>query len=120
VAATSELSGQEGTVTVVAVTISTHGEFVVSADAGEDVDAHTDRVMEALLALEDDNLTDSAVGVDLGTGLVEVEVTARGETFEDAVATADAAIRTAIHAAGGSTPNWRVTQVAQHAELLPA
>lgn len=102
------------------VTISAHREFVVSGDPGDDVDEHTDRFMDELLALEDENLTDSAVGVDLGTGLVEIEVTARGETFEDAMALADAAIRTAIHAAGGLTPNWAVTQIAQHTALLPA
>jgi len=102
------------------VTISAHREFVVSGDPDDDVDGHTDRFMEELLALEDDKLTDSAVGVDLGTGLVEIEVTARGETFEEALSIADAAIRTAIHAAGGMTPNWQVTQIAQHAALLPA
>lgn len=102
------------------VTISAHREFVVSGDPGDDIDEHTDRFMEELLALEDDKLTDSAVGVNLATGLVEIEVTASGETFEEALSRADAAIRTAIHAAGGLTPNWQVTQIAQHAALLPA
>lgn len=101
------------------VAISAHMEFTISGPPRDVLDEHTDRVMVELLALEDDKLSDSAVGVDLGTGTVEIEVIARGETFADAVDIADGAVRTAIHAAGGSTPNWRVIQVAQRAELVP-
>ena len=106
--------------TTVTVTISVHREFAVSGGPDDNLDEHTDRVMEELLAIEDDQLTDSAVGVDLGTGHVEIEVTARARTFEDALTVADGAMRTAIHAAGGATPNWQVIQIALRAELVEA
>lgn len=70
--------------------------------------AELDRVMGHLLDLEeaDPRLEDSSLGLDLDTMSVEIGIAAEGETFEDGLATAMGAIRTAIHAAGGSTPDW--------------
>lgn len=79
--------------------------FVVTGAA--DLDAHTDSVMEHLIALEDDALTDSDVAVDFSKNVVDVAVIARAQTFDVALENADSAIRTAIHAAGGSTPDWK-------------
>ena len=97
--------------------------FKVNTD--EDLDAHTDLVAEELFKLEegDDSLSDSDVSAAIGDGVVEIGVVAVAPTFDDAVATADAAIRTAIHAAGGSTPDWTTpvfSPTSSTAELLPA
>ena len=86
----------------------------------DDLEAQVDALMEALLDLEDDGFGDSAVGVDLGRAIVDVEVVGRGDSFDEALAKADSSIRAAIHAIGGATPGWVVLTTSQHAELLPA
>jgi len=86
----------------------------------EEFDAETDRIMDALLDLEGDVISNSAVGVNLKDCVVDIDVLAIGETFDDAVAAADAAIRAAIHAAGGGTPGWEPTARTKHAELVTA
>jgi hypothetical protein len=89
------------------------------AGAG-DLDAETDQVLNELLQLEDDTLADSTVSADLAQNLVTIEVTGMGADFDEALATASSAIRTAIHAAGGATPDWTFEPRAQHAELVSA
>lgn len=102
------------------VSVAMRREFDVTSPTRDGLDEHTDVVMEQLLALEGADLEDSAVGVNLATGRVEIEVVAHGPNFEAAIDVGSSAIRTAIHAAGGSTPDWTVTPVAQHAELVDA
>ncbi|MFJ8130960.1 hypothetical protein [Streptomyces hydrogenans] len=77
----------------------------------EDADALSDsaeRVMEALLDLEacDSLLSDSGVAMDADDMLVDVELTVAGTSAPDTLRYAQAAIRTAIHAAGHGTPDW--------------
>lgn len=77
-----------------------------------------DLVMSELVALEacTEELSDSAVGLDLSEMMAEISVNVSGQPFEQAVATAMVAIRTAIHAAGGRTPEWpNVSDVLQEA-----
>jgi hypothetical protein len=87
-------------------------EFHVTARAidPKDLDAQTDRVMEELLALETSGgaagIHSSAVSANLTQGVVEVELCSVGETPADALTTALASIRAAIHAAGGGTPGY--------------
>jgi len=72
-----------------------------------DLDAHTDTVMEELIALESESVTDSDLAATLSTGEVTISVVARADNFETAAAIADSTIRTAIHASHGSTREWQ-------------
>jgi hypothetical protein len=72
----------------------------------EDLDAQTDAVMDYLVDLEDSTLNDSSMDVTFSQSLVTISVLARKETLEDALEHGSSAIRTAIHSAGGSTPDW--------------
>ena len=89
--------------------------FLVSG--GSDLDSHTDAVMDELIKLEGRNIMDADLSADLDRHIVELSVIASAESFDEAVSCADAAIRTAIHAAGGSTPKWgRVNYEPQKSE----
>jgi hypothetical protein len=65
-------------------------------------------VMSCLLDLEsaDDRLADSAVSLDAGTKTMTIGLVDSGSDYEETVAHALTSIRTAIHAAGGSTVDW--------------
>jgi hypothetical protein len=52
-------------------------------------------------------VTDPFVGATLSSGEIEISLTVDAPSFEEAVAQALGVIRSAIHAAGGGTPNWR-------------
>jgi hypothetical protein len=98
--------------------------FTVTGHFDEDgLDAHTDLVMEELLKLEDENVSDSDISAILAQSEVSVTVVAIAMTFDDAVQLADSTIRAAIHAAGGSTPRWKTPvfdPTSSEAELVPA
>ena len=89
----------------------------------EQILAEVDRVMQELLILEelDAGVTDAAVSLDLAARQVVIELTVRGDSFEDAQRNADSSIRCAIHAAGGGTPNWtdgwKIVQKEQRVDL---
>jgi hypothetical protein len=86
------------------------------------LDEELNRVMEELVRLSatDCGIDDPALSHDANLGMVTVEVTVTAEDFDKAVETADACIRTAIHAAGGHTPGWNLEKRSQHAELVGA
>lgn len=87
----------------------------------DDLDAHTDEVMEQLLALEGESIRDADVSASAIEEIVEISVYAIAETFDDAAALADSTIRSAIHAAKGHTPNWQTIQtLAERADLVEA
>jgi hypothetical protein len=73
------------------------------------------RIMDQLLALENAGcgISDAAISLDLATSTVSVELVAQGKDFQEAVTRADSSVRAAIHAAGGHTPQWRVTASTQ-------
>ncbi|GEM_PF-1979605 len=84
-------------------TLTTHGH------SNEDLPGHVDAVMRELIALEecDDSLTDSAVGLDIGSMTVEISVSIQNpSSYDQALSRAVGTIRAAIHAAGGFTPDW--------------
>lgn len=84
-------------------------QFLVTHDGRRDeISARVSAVMDALLDLEsvDARLTNSAVSLDLTAMTVTVEISVAGIDYDESIAHALAAIRTAIHAAGGSTPDW--------------
>ena len=79
-----------------------------SPSEATNLEAVADAVMETLLDLEqvDPLLSDSAIALDLSNKEIEISVSSESASIEDAVRHAMAAIRTAIHAAGGATPEW--------------
>jgi hypothetical protein len=81
---------------------------LIPSGAVEVIPADLDRVMIELLALEacTEGLGDSAIGLDLEALSAEISVSVEAESPEVAISTAMNAIRTAIHAAGGSTAGW--------------
>lgn len=86
--------------------------FRLHSDAGNDgVAEAVDAVMEQLLALEDGELGDSAIGLDLNAMTAEVSVTVRGLDYEQVLPRALATIRAAIHASGGYTASWPASDV---------
>ncbi|MEU6131047.1 hypothetical protein ABZ805_17905 [Saccharopolyspora sp. NPDC047091] len=84
-----------------------HWQFSVQSSTVDLFD-HGDRLTEALLEQEvcTPELADSAVSVDRGRGLVEVEASAKADSVDEAIAVGQSAIRAALHACGVSTPFW--------------
>ncbi|NLG22241.1 MAG: hypothetical protein GX555_12525 [Actinomycetales bacterium] len=83
--------------------------FTVSGVTREELRLHVDAVMDQLLVLEEAAgavVHSGAVSLDLGSSKVTIELVGVGETFDEAQAAADGAVRTAIHVAGGHTPGW--------------
>ncbi len=94
-------------------TIHVGWEFTARDDAtGGDIpktladDGHA--LMRALLSIESANpaVRDSAVSVDAGAGVVTFELSATGDGLLGAIEVALSAIRSAIHATGGFTPDF--------------
>lgn len=73
------------------------------ADRGE-LDQHSDAMMAALLV--EPNLIDPDLGVDFGTGAVDVSAGVRAEDEPSALRMGLVAIRSAAHNAGSATPGW--------------
>jgi hypothetical protein len=90
------------------MSIAATWQFIIVPDGVADVEAEAEAVMGSLVDLEqvDDRLSDSAVGVDLAAMTLDVELTVKGDDYQDCVQYALSAIRTAIHSAGGATPGW--------------
>lgn len=95
----------------------TRGFYVHGCD---DLDAHTDRVMDELLALESATVADADVTAVLADEIVEISVTAYANDFDGAIELADGTIRAAIHAADGHTPEWTPVTMAAEKSLVPA
>lgn len=78
-------------------------ELTVTGPMG-DFEAHTDRLMDALLSLQD--LIDPDIGGNLAARRVDITMTVEADSIPDAAYKSLCAVRTAIHAAGGATPGW--------------
>ncbi|MGH3902741.1 MAG: hypothetical protein ACRDTE_00840 [Pseudonocardiaceae bacterium] len=81
--------------------VGIHWKYRVVSDV--DLFAHAERLTEALLELETatPGLQDSAVSADRGQGVIEVEVSAVGQSEDEAIVIGQAAVDAAISAAGG-------------------
>jgi predicted subunit of tRNA(5-methylaminomethyl-2-thiouridylate) methyltransferase len=80
---------------------------LVSVAHGNDaIEEHFDAVMEALMDLD---VIDPAITLDLGEGIAAVELVVEESEPERAVVAAMHLVRTALHAAGGSTSDWQRT-----------
>ncbi len=85
----------EGTVTVGSATVT---------DIDAAVEAHLDQVMEELVAL---NAADADIELDATDGYqVAFSVVVDAPNPIEAIPEASGLIRSAIHAAGGNTPDW--------------
>ncbi len=84
------------------------------------LEAHCGVVMAELVKLVDSDcgIFDPSVSLDLTDNSVLIEVSGEGETFEEAAERVDSCIRTAIHAAGGFTPEWSLAPKSKSAELV--
>lgn len=85
--------------------------FTTDVDTDEvpkDLHDEGESLMDALLAIEAANpaVSNSAISTDLTDGVVTFDVTAEGATEHEAVAAAVSAIRAAIHAVEGHTPDF--------------
>lgn len=91
--------------------LTVHGESSGDEAAeAEALDLHSDEVMNELLALEADDLHDSDVSISLVKKEIEISVVAGADDYDEAMLKADSAIRAAIHAAGGHTPEWKALE----------
>ncbi len=103
-----------------AMSIAVAWRFIIIPDGVTDVEAEAEAIMESLVDLEqvDLRLSDSAVGVDLASMTLDVELTVKGDDYQDCIQHAVAAIWTAIHSAGGATPGW-TTPAESHVSFEP-
>ncbi len=69
----------------------------------EAIERHLDLVMDELETLD---ARDPSISVDLADGEVTMSVVVEAANPVDAVGLASGLLRTAIHAAGGATPDW--------------
>lgn len=78
--------------------------YVATGLQRDALDRHSDAVMDALLV--EPNLTDPDVGVNFGTGVVDVCASVDAEDEPGALRLALVAIRSALHHVGSATPGW--------------
>ena len=74
--------------------------------SGESQEEHLDGVMEALIDMIDDRVFDPSISFDRSVSRTTIEVTVNAANIDDAAGIGTSAVRTAIHAAGGATPDW--------------
>lgn len=74
-----------------------------SPDDRDAFSRHLDEVMEELIRLE---VLDPFVGGDLAQGHVEISLGVTASSDLEAAQKAFTCIRSAVHAAGGATPDW--------------
>ena len=88
------------------LTIRYEMTFAVSGCA--DLDAETDKLMEALLSMEasDSTITDSDVSCNFTTGELIVSVCLTDGGVDGANIKANSVIRSAIQSIGGATTEW--------------
>lgn len=98
------------------------------SNIAEVLDAHLTEVMERFIEI---SAIDPDIELDMTTCGVRLAILVEAEDPDKAIFTGSPIIRTAIHAAGGSTPNWpdadnkawsveEVTLSAQPVELVSA
>lgn len=95
-------------------------EFRVSIGGDTDLESIVDALADELASLEDVTpaLLDSTVSMDADESLIAATVTTEADTFEAAAQTGDAAVRAAVHAAGGATPDWNASTIRDSSELV--
>ena len=94
--------------------------FLTQVEDQNSLGTRVDGVMQALLDLEevDQRLSCSGVSLDLGAMHVVIVLDVAGDDYQECISHALNAMRTAIHAAGGATPDWP-TDVSHPAHFEP-
>jgi hypothetical protein len=100
-----------------ATVIPVHVTMVNGGDLGDAARRVVDQL--ALIDEQTPEFLDYAVSSDASDGTVTFEITASAEDELQAVAGSLSWVRTAFHAAGGSTPGWNVAGVGA-VEVEPA
>lgn len=90
------------------MTVAMFIQWKFTVDGQVDLFEHADAVTKALLEQEQctPEVLDSAVSADRAGRVMEIDVTVRATSEDEAIAVGQAAIRSAIHAAGGGTAHW--------------
>lgn len=78
-------------------------EGAIVANTDDELEMHLDEVMAQLLTLDAE---DASIDLDLAAQRVNLALTVDAGNPLEAIAQASGFIRTAIHAAGGATPDW--------------
>ncbi|MGH3446194.1 MAG: hypothetical protein ACRDQA_31515 [Nocardioidaceae bacterium] len=97
---------------------STHSEFRVVCDDPKELLPECDRLMGALLDLETDSVNSAAVSVDIGRGIMEIELAAEAPDLNEALSQVDQTITEAISLTGGSLVKNPPEMVEKRGELL--
>ena len=100
------------------------GYVIYRDDAASEVRLPTPQELEDLLDLvmeELDNIgaPDPTISAEASGATVEIGVSVDAASPQDAVEAGFGFIRTAVHAAGGATPGWRVDWMRVEAERSP-
>ena len=109
----------------VVMLIGTHSRWRVHLTPGEDTTVlreQCERIMEALLDIEEDSglVNSAAVSLDLGELLVEIDLAVQADDIEEGARIVDEAIKSAIAMAGGTILGGQSERLEKHAELIPA
>lgn len=94
----------------------------VAADDAVPVEDELNLVMENLIGLTgtDCGIDNPAVSWDADLSVVTVEATVTADTWEEAASIFDSCVRSAVHGAGGRTPNWTIEKRSEHKQLVTA
>ncbi len=83
--------------------VALRGVIIAPDGKQGDIEAHLDRIMEGLLELR---AQDPGIEATLSDGSVFIHVMVGAPNPLDAINQASGFIRSAVHAAGGATPDW--------------
>jgi hypothetical protein len=104
------MMGPTGVDDVIKFSVSLEGTVIVTPefdgelfDESATIEAHLDAVMDELLKLDAE---DPSIEASVEEGSVAFSVVVEAPNPVEAVTTASGFLRTAIHAAGGGTPDW--------------
>lgn len=105
--------------------IGTHSQWRVHLTQGEDTTVlreQCERIMEALLDIENEGgfVNSAAVSLDLGELLVDIDLAVEADDIEQGALIVDEAIKRAIAMAGGTILGGQSERLEKHAELIPA
>jgi hypothetical protein len=91
---------------------------VVTTGSEDDLRTYVPRVADALYDLHD--VIDPDMGGSFAKGTLDVSMILEADSLTDAVKRSLAAVRAAIHAAGGATPDWEryIDEAAAYAHPL--
>jgi len=91
--------------------------YVIPGASRGTLDRHSDAMMDALLV--EPNLNEPDVGVNFGSGAIDICASVDAEDDPSALRLALVAIRSAAHHAGAATPGWNGLSVQFASRVRP-